>query len=220
MAVHVQQSVRPGRRPAADEVHGPGVAQRARSCGQCAEVGPPVAGRLVHLDLPDRVEHQVEQLLLVRHVPVQGHRARPSSRAIRRMLIAPGPRRRRSRLRRRRSRPATARGHGAAAARPACPVQLIVPGDPLVAGPSRDAWPGRGYSCGYAEERPLLVVPARPRRSPALASGPPARATAAACLIARCLLPPPSSSRPAGPVFRPLPDLPVCCHARRCPLCA
>jgi len=79
-ALEVPHVVRAGRRPGADELHRPLVlAQRgAGPVGERAEVGAPVAGRLGHLDLRlDRVQHQVEQFLLGRDVPVQGHRPGP-----------------------------------------------------------------------------------------------------------------------------------------------
>src|SRR5215470_19179979 len=75
----VLQRLRAGRGTAAHEVHHPGVPveRRPHAAGQRPQVRPPVAGRFrCQLVALDGVDHEVEQLLLGRDVPVQRHRPR------------------------------------------------------------------------------------------------------------------------------------------------
>ncbi len=76
--LHVPQRVRSHRRPAADEVEYPLVAQQRgpAAAGAGLHVTAPVPGWLGPCLSHERVEHEIEQVVLVVDVPVQRHRAR------------------------------------------------------------------------------------------------------------------------------------------------
>ena len=160
-ALQVAHVVRAGGRPGADELDRPHVPAQGRPgpVGERAEVGPPVTGRLGHLDLRlDRVQHQVEQFLLGGDVPVEGHDARvelprdaPHADRFRALGVGhrdggaddlvPGQ-------------PAVA----ARRLRPPRPVPLDVPGDPLLAGVFARRLAGAQVLAPVPEVRRLLVV--------------------------------------------------------------